>query len=297
MAASGGTVGTEGHGADAKRTLALCADDFGLSDSIDEAVLTLIARGRLTATSCMVAGPRFEADAPDLAALADRADVGLHFTLTDLPPLGAMPKFSPDGTAPGLGSVLARGYTGRLDYSEIAAEFGRQLDRFRAVFGRAPDFVDGHQHVHLLPASKRAIFAAFDEGRLDPERTWLRDCGDSIGSILRRGVEVPKTLLLTVMSMGLAGAARRRGIRVNDGFRGITAFAADGGYGETFRRFLGGAGDRPLAMCHPAVPGPAEGDPIAAARREEWAYFSGADFPVDLAEAGVRLVRATDQPA
>ncbi|WP_333824879.1 ChbG/HpnK family deacetylase [Pinisolibacter sp.] len=278
---------------DAARPLVLCADDFGLGAEIDEAILALIEAERLTATGCMVAGAQFEADAPRLAALSDRADIGLHFALTELSPLGPMPAFAPDGRPQELGSVLARALTGRLVYAEIAAEIGRQIDRFREVFGRSPDFVDGHQHVHVLPTVRKALFAAFDEGRLDRRTTWVRDCHEPALAIVRRGIEVPKTLLVSVLSGGMARAAARRGVTVNDGFRGVTAFAADGSFGANFRSFLEGEGRRPLIMCHPAEPGAggAPGDAIAAARHDEWTYFSGDTFPADLAAAGLRLVR------
>ncbi len=276
--------------------LVLCADDFGLSREIDAAILELIERGRLTATGCMVAGPCLEADAPRLALLATRADIGLHLALTELAPLGPMPRFSPDGRPQSLGSVLGRGLTGRLDPSEMRAEIGRQVGRFREIFGRAPDFVDGHQHVHLLPAVRSGLLAAFADGTLDPATTWVRDCHDPALAIMRRGVEVPKALFVSLLSWGLAGAARARGVRVNDGFRGITGFAADGGFRRTFARFLEGPGRLPLAMCHPAMPGgDAAGDAIAGARRDEYAYFAGDDFPADLAAAGVRLVRMSAQ--
>ncbi len=277
----------------AVRDLVLCADDFGLGEEIDEAILALIEAGRLSATGCMVAGDRFERDAPRLAALSDRADIGLHFTLTELPPLGVMPTFSPDGRPQRLGSVLARSLTGRLVYAEIAAEIGRQIGRFREVFGRSPDFVDGHQHVHVLPTVRRALFAAFEDGTLDARTTWVRDCHESVATIVRRGIEVPKTMFVSLLSAGMAREAAARGILVNDGFRGVTAFATDRSYRSNFRRFLDGAGERPLAMCHPARPGAgaASGDAIAAARHGEWAYFSGDDFLTDLAAAGIRLGR------
>ena len=279
------------------RDLVLCADDFGLAADIDEAILALIEGGRLTATGCMVAGDRFAADAPRLARLATRADIGLHFTLTELPPLGPMPRFSPDGRAQRLGSVLTRALTRRLVYSEIKAEIGRQVGRFREVFGRSPDFFDGHQHVHVLPVVRAALFDAFDDGTLDPATTWVRDCHEPAATIVRRGIEVPKTLFVSMLSAGMARAARARSIRVNDGFRGVTAFATDQSYRANFRRFLEGRGRRPLAMCHPAMPGLAGSpdDPIAGARHDEWAYFSGEGFQADLAAAGVHLTRMSER--
>lgn len=274
--------------------LVLVADDFGLSSAVDEAVLALAADRRLSGTGCIAAGPTLERDAPRLLDLAPTIDIGLHFALTEFP-LGPLPGLrGPDGRAPSLGTVLARGLTGRLDHGEISAEFGRQLDRFREVFGRDPDYVDGHQHVHLLPAVRRAIFAAFDAGRLDARRTWVRDCHEPFGRVIVRGVAVPKALFISGLALGIAGAAGERGVAVNAGFSGITDFGEPVPYRERFRAFLKGGAARPLIMCHPARPDvdhdPA--DPIAGSRYGEWAYFSSPDFPRDLERAGVGLVRS-----
>lgn len=275
-----------------RRILQLCADDFGLSEGVDRGILALLADGRLSATSCMVAGPSLAADAPALLDLADRIDIGLHLAFTDLSPLAPMPRLMPDGVPPPLSVILRRSFMAALDYTEIAAEIRRQVARFKAVFGRAPDFVDGHQHVHLLPMFRRALWAAFDDGTLTPA-TAVRNCYEPAGAIARRGVEVNKTLFISTLSLGMASAARRRGVPVNDSFRGVTAFHSDRDFGPTFRPFLSGPGERPLAMCHPAMPGfaPHPTDAIAAAREREFAYFSSDGFVADLAEAGLAIGR------
>lgn len=273
--------------------LILCADDFGLSAAVDEAIVSLAEVGRLSGTGCMAAGPTLVADAPRLKTVADRIDIGLHFSLTEYPTLGPVPSLTAGG-APTLGSILVRGLTGRLDRGEIAAEFGRQIDRFREVFGRDPDYVDGHQHVHLLPAVRAAIWAAFETGRLDRRRTWLRDCHEPFAGVVARGVAVPKTLIISALALGFAASARRHGIAVNDGFRGITEFGEPVPFGERFAAFLKGSGARPLIMCHPARPDRPHdaGDPIAGSRFGEWAYLSSDRYAADLAAAGLRLVRS-----
>jgi predicted glycoside hydrolase/deacetylase ChbG (UPF0249 family) len=274
------------------RAIVLCADDFGLSRGIDDGILALAARGRLTATGCMVAGPAFVADAGAVTALADRIDIGLHFALTDLAPLGPIPSLDAEGRAASLGRVLSRSLTGRIDYEEIAAEIGRQLDRFRAVIGRDPDFIDGHQHVHVLPGVRRALFSLYDRGVLDARRTWLRDCREAPAAIWARGVEAPKTLFIAMLAAGFGRAARARGITVNAGFGGITAFDP-ARFAATFPHFLERLGTRPLVMCHPADPAAAAdpSDPIDRARRAEYAHLASDAFERDLAAAGVRLAR------
>lgn len=277
------------------RVVVLCADDFGLSTAIDRGILALVDRGRLTATGCMVAGPAFQRDAAALGERAERIDVGLHFALTDLPPLAPIASLDPAGGVPSLGRVLGRALSGRIAYEEITAEIGRQVDRFRAVLGRDPDFIDGHQHVHVLPGVRRGLLEAFDRGILDARRTWVRDCRDRVGAIVGRGVEVPKSLFIGALATGFAARARARGITVNQGFGGITAFRpAD--FPTVFPKFLDGLGARPLVMCHPASPdGPDDpSDPIAAARRAEFAHLSSDDFARELARAGVRLGRMSE---
>ncbi|MDE2277411.1 MAG: ChbG/HpnK family deacetylase, partial [Burkholderiales bacterium] len=48
------------------RTLALCADDYGLAPAIDHGILGLLAAGRLSALSCLVNGAAWPAAARPL---------------------------------------------------------------------------------------------------------------------------------------------------------------------------------------------------------------------------------------
>ena len=70
----------------APRHIWLCADDYGISPSVNAGIRELIARGRLNATSVMVAAPHLGDDeAPSLELLnagEKRAAIGLHVTLT-----------------------------------------------------------------------------------------------------------------------------------------------------------------------------------------------------------------------
>ena len=277
-----------------RHDLVLCADDFGLAADIDAGILALVARGRLSATGCMVGGPAFVADSARLHAVADGIDVGMHFFLTDLPTLGAVPCLGTTRATPvSLGTVLKRSLTGGIVQAEIRAELERQLERFHAVIGRQPDFIDGHQHVHCFPGVREALLGMFADGTLDANRTWVRDCHDSFGGIVRRGIEVPKTLFISGLSFGLGRAAAKLGVTTNTGFRGITAFTEEPAFASLFPRFLDGAGDGTLVMCHPASPTVAADpkDPIQAARRREFAYLSSEAFPADLERAGLRLAR------
>ena len=45
---------------------------------------------------------------------------------------------------------------------------------FEIVHGEIPDFIDGHQHVHVLPVIRLALLAVLTE-RGYQGRLWLRD--------------------------------------------------------------------------------------------------------------------------
>jgi chitin disaccharide deacetylase len=61
----------------------LCADDYGLSQDIDEAILDLCRAGKLTAVSCMAALQQFSPDSLSQLPHCERAvDIGLHLCLT-----------------------------------------------------------------------------------------------------------------------------------------------------------------------------------------------------------------------
>src|SRR5262249_6384390 len=68
------------------RRIWLCADDYGISAGVNRAVLDLIGRGRLNATSVMVVtsaiGRDDAARLQEAAARSPRCAIGLHVTLT-----------------------------------------------------------------------------------------------------------------------------------------------------------------------------------------------------------------------
>ena|SRR5215813_11028943 len=84
----------------------VCADDFGLTSGISSGILACLERRRISATSCMTARATWLDRAAELRPFGGIADIGLHFTLTDLEPVGAAPILAPHGRFPPLSHVL-----------------------------------------------------------------------------------------------------------------------------------------------------------------------------------------------
>ncbi len=248
-----------------ERRLVLCADDFGFSPAVSRVIADLAGAGRINATGCMATMPGWPSDAAMLRDLPARVRTGVHLTLTLEAPLTRMPRLAPAGMLPGIDEL--RRHASALPLSEIAAEVSAQLDRFAQVMGRAPDFVDAHQHAHVLPGIRDVVL---DAVAAQAPGAWVRDCVDRASAIAARPWR-GKAAASAWRSRGLARAAATRGLTVNRGFAGHYGFAGD--YRAIFPRFLTAPGDVHLVMCHPGA-GERSGDAIAAARADEAAALA-----------------------
>ena len=259
--------------------IVLCADDYGIAPGVSRAIRDLLERRRLSATGCMVVSPEFVNEGPLLAPYLDRADIGLHFTLTFDRPLGG---------------VMRAAYFRRLDLRATAAELDRQIESFTRIVGRPPDFIDGHQHVHQLPGVRDQVAAA--AARIG---AYVRVTEERIGAILRAGVSADKAGFLAIMAAPMARAVRRSGVKRNSGFRGVRSFNESGPYGDLFRRMIARARPGTIVMCHPGLVDDTlkARDPVTAAREGEYRYFLSDEFPADLAAAHLQLSRLQDAQA
>nr|WP_244424578.1 ChbG/HpnK family deacetylase [Methylobacterium nodulans] len=267
----------------------LCADDYGLSPGVSRGILALARAGRLSATGAMTNLPSFGREAPALREFDGRIGLGLHLTLTAGTPLGAMPRLAPSGRLPALGRLMRMAFAGGLDAAEIAAEIARQLDAFERAIGRPPDFVDGHQHVHVLPGVRGALLLTLKTRGL-AGRLWLRDPADRLAAILARP-SAPKAALVRALSLGFREAAGRAGFPTNRGFSGFSDFASGDGVAPAFERAFAALGPAPLVMCHPGEvdEGLRALDPVVESRPAELAYLASERFVAFLEKAGLVL--------
>lgn len=254
----------------------LCADDYGMSSGVSRGILELAQARRISATSAIVTLDRWAQDGPILRTVRDRISIGLHLNLTVDRPLGAMPRLAPDGVLPSIGALVKAAVSGRLDTAEIEAEVLRQIDRFIAVTGYAPDHIDGHQHVQVLPFVRSAVVGAVNR-RLRDRFPLMRDPADDPRRILRRKGEVVKALGIAALSLGFGTRLRRHGMPTNRGFSGFSAFDEGSDYALELRTAASTVGPAHILMCHPGYPDAelAGLDRVVARRAQELATLLG----------------------
>jgi predicted glycoside hydrolase/deacetylase ChbG (UPF0249 family) len=273
------------------RRIWLCADDYGLSPGVNRAIRELIERGRLNATSVMVVGAAIGRDEVSSLKAAvsssPRCAIGLHATLT-APFYPLTMHFQPldGGMFQKFPKLLRAGLRRRLDPEIVRAEFTAQLMAFSELFGRAPDFVDGHQHVQLFPGVRDAFLAAVKE---NAPNAWVRQGGRNLP--LARRLGAPKALFLDILSAQFRRRAARATVAFNPAFAGAYDFSGQPDFGALMQQFLERLPEGGLIMCHPGFVDETlvSLDPFTVQREHEYAFLGGEHFPHLLAANKVTL--------
>lgn len=252
------------------RGIVFCADDFGMHEGINDACVQLVRHKRLSAVSCMTAAPAWRGDAATVAELARMpVDLGLHLDFTG--------HVFDAGLKHPLNTLIALAFTGRLEAERLGREIHAQLDAFESLAGRAPDHVDGHQHVHQFPMIREALLAVL-AGRYPERKPWIRRTAAAHAS------GTPRIKPLVIQQLGCAAMTRlasQAGFAQNARLLGVYGFSGTSqDYLGLLTRWLAAAGQGDLVMCHPghAAHGDGEIDAIAAARAREFEVLDSPAF-------------------
>lgn len=247
------------------KRLILCADDYALSPGVDKGIRTLVTAKRLSAVSCITNSPYWPEAAEKLKLLSADIQVGLHVNLTTTFETPATP----------LWRIIGDCVLGLLDKKQSSWEFNRQLELFEYFWGKKPDFVDGHQHVHIFPTIRTIIIRALSERYSDGNRPWLRQINPS----LTGHDALLKALLLRVLGVGFSRAARQANLQLSGNFYGLYSLSSSANFPAMLTSWMQAASDQSLIMCHPAMKESklAEKD-IDQARISEFQYLISESF-------------------
>ena len=274
--------------------ISICADDYGLHPEVDRAIVDLARRKRLGATSVLV----------DAQGLSERAawldgtdiDVGLHLNLTQV-----VGDLDAADVQTSLARLILSCYLGRTSRQWVRNSVRRQLDRFESLFGRMPDYVDGHQHVHQLPIVREVLLQELSERfpRVSGEsvdrtraRPWIRSTCASAG-LLRTGFRqwVKAMVIQGLGAKSLEQSARAAGFSMNTGFAGIYDFTRPAlPYDVLMRHWLDTCAQASVIMTHPSC-ATIKADPVGQARRVEYQMLCSDGFAKLLAERDLCIVR------
>jgi len=257
------------------RRIIICADDYGFDEGVSQGILDCVDAGRVSAAGCMSLAAGWPSQAQALATRRQQADFGLHLDLNEFAPYGQR----------SLTGWITAAYAGQISDALARRWVDSQLDAFEQAAGFAPQFVDGHQHVHQLPVLRRAVLEAV--ARRYGRSCALRDCRP------RRWRGAKAAVIGSLGAGSLARMAAAAGLVQNRDFAGVYDFSTDQPYGERVRKWLGSLADGGLLMTHPARASDGGGHPdaIRAARLREHAWWLSPEAGALLQSDAIRVVR------
>ncbi len=227
-------------------------------------------------------GPDWREGAAALRDVPAGTQLGLHLNLTEALGRG--------GLVQSLPKLLIRTYARALDAAVVRDEIRRQFAAFESAMGRAPDFVDGHQHVHQLPVIREALIDVLDERGAVP-RPWLR-CTlpvEASAAGLQPADRRKAWLIGQLGAAALSRLAATHGYPQNRRLLGSYAFdGTEDQYLDRLQAWFGTARDGDLLMCHASASGPWQ-DPILAARVREYRVLAGPAVAELLQRCGIEI--------
>jgi len=258
--------------------LILCADDYAQSAGIDEAIIQLIEKKRLSAASCMTLSPRWKKAAKRITpSIKKQAAIGLHLDFTHF------------GNAYAHTELIALSYARLLSKNDITERINQQLDLFEAALGMPPDYVDGHQHVHQLPQIREALISILlkrYQGRLP----WLRIAKPPANEGLKGWI------IRALGAQALQKQAHNAGFDYSDCLLGVYGFH---GNRESYQNKLASwlhdatqnnSSKAAVLMCHPSAKS-SDQDAIYKARLAEFEVFSTEFLDALLKTQGIELTK------
>lgn len=140
-----------------KKGIEISVDDFGISASANARILRLVSDGRIQRVAIMVCG---EISSNEIATLcASGVALDIHLDISD----SIRPKRKLSDGVMGRGiNFFYRYLFGGLSKEKILKLWEKQIVKFRELFGRLPDGLNSHEHVHFFPPFFSVIVALAD---------------------------------------------------------------------------------------------------------------------------------------
>lgn len=123
-------------------SIKIIADDLGLYESVNDGTIFLLKNGKIDGASLMANGVAFNDAIQKIGDLKNK--VGIHFVLVEEKSLSGieLPKNHK--------TFFIKYILGLIKLPDIEKELRAQLDKVIGA-GFAPQFINSHQHLHLLP--------------------------------------------------------------------------------------------------------------------------------------------------
>ncbi len=272
------------------KRLIVSADDFGLTEGINEGIIRCAREGIVTSASIMTNMPAFEhavAQAGQCPGLA----LGVHLNLVKgrplLPPEQVSSLVDNKGNFYTLPRFTLKLLMGKIKLAEAEPELRRQVEKALAA-GLTVTHLDSHRHFHTYPALLKPVIKMAREYKINKIRCPL---GLSVlpGSI--------KEFVLNTLSRNARKRLDMAGVSHNDRLFELVKIEGENDYLRAMAAFLESLTDGVTELdCHPGfVTGELNGIEAAIHNREKQVkILTDPALPGLLETHGIRLVNYAD---
>ncbi|KKP89983.1 MAG: YdjC-like protein [Parcubacteria group bacterium GW2011_GWC1_36_108] len=129
-----------------RQKLIVSADDFGISPRANRNILYLISLGKINRVGIMINGEISSKEASELIHSGVKLDIHLDilhkFDNNRKKRFGAFLR-----VIEFLGKIL----TGKVSTKKVRVDWQQQVEKFQTIFGKYPDGINSHEHVHFFP--------------------------------------------------------------------------------------------------------------------------------------------------
>ena len=247
----------------------LCADDFGLNNSVSTGILNLVHAKKSNSVSCLVTTSNWKKRVPELQLLCDSVELGLHLTLTDPKPVH-FPGHS-------LSSLIRKSYLGQLKKQEIILEIQAQMKIFRETTGRLPDYVDGHEFCHHLPTVREALIEIAEEFHFKENNIYIRVFRQGKLPFFKNSIFWMFNHIISIPSKKLARLLKSRGILFNSCLFGFHPYHLEPKkYFEYY--FQAKPSKKDIFFCHPGLLSDDNSDSLRHYRFQIYNFMMSSQF-------------------
>lgn len=134
-----------------EKTIILSADDFGISQVANANILKLAEAGKLDRVEIMVSNNISPEHVSRLLSTGVKLDIHLHLAKEKLDYWQDNPRIIEKGAIKRIFFFLFNFLFGDTRPKIVESEWEKQILNFQKLFGRLPDGVSSHEHIHFFP--------------------------------------------------------------------------------------------------------------------------------------------------
>ena len=225
--------------------LKIIADDFGLATCVNDGIIYLLTAGKINGAALMANGAAFDDAVSKIKSGAvSNLNIGAHLVWVEEKSLNGV-------KLPGNYKIFFIKYVlGLITLADIEQEARTQLDKISRS-GIKPQFINSHQHLHLLPSITNIVIKLAQEYNIAYIRTVNEPINFGGGKLFRKF----QLLFLRWLSRSAKIKIKTAGLQINDFFVGVVnAGNLDKSYLEYANHIANQYPNATVELgCHPGI--------------------------------------------